>query len=310
MVRPPKVEGYEDDVRVEFDLLETSAKVVRTAATYTAPNMSLVFVGLLAVGAFFHESHFLPTGIGMGLWLLLQLLGSALDEDFRSDLFWGVIGTLGHLVLYIVIGHVWSYVKLYVDISQRHLSEPLMAQVSACNDGECVLKFVWSIKLLIAQWTLTWPMSVLYTLTRDPLTIFTNLLFKWSQARYTWIIQSALGRSSTSDEWALLWFLGGAVAYFLAGYVWTHIKLFIEVWQGTLPKKLDTQVRAVYDNQASYWNFILDIKWLVMRWMLTWPFSFMYPLPPPRAHAHRIRLQAQSAQVRLGRQKGHGTEKQ
>jgi len=214
----------------------------------------------------------------MGLWLALQVAGNVLDEDFRDNLFWGILGTVGNLVLYVLIGHAWSYVKLYIDISQRHLSEPLMAELTKCGDAECFFQFLLSSKLLLAQWTLTWPMSMLYTLTRDPLTIFTNLLFKWSQERYVWIIQSALGTSSDSNEWTLLWFLGTVVGFFAIGYFWTHVKLFLEVWQGTLPKKLDEQVRAVYANKESYWQFIVDIKWLVMRWMLTWPFSVLYTL--------------------------------
>jgi hypothetical protein len=264
---------------VEITFTDEVKASVRTVAEYTAPRFSLFFVAILALGAFFNESHAFPTAIGMLLWFVIQTAGSVLDDDYRNDIFWSILGTFGHLLLYVLFGHVWSYFKLYIDISQSHLDEAFMLTLKSCEDTSCFIAALLSIKTLIAQWTLTWPMSMLYTLTRDPLTILTNLLYRKSQERYAQVVRTALGTSSdVNDEWTLLWFVGGIVGYLVAGYIWTHIKLFLEVWQGTLSKKFDEQVRAVYEQDESYWQFIIDIKWLVMRWMLTWPFSVVYTL--------------------------------
>lgn len=259
------------------ELLGNPRKILSYAASYTEPNVSLVFIALLAAGAFFHEQYFSQTMIAMGLWFLIQFVNSLLTEDYQTTLFWSIFGTIWHLAIYIGIGHVWSYAKLWIEIRQKHLPAEVMTQLASCEDFSCFANFLLTMKWSLGQWTLTWPMSALYTLSRDPLHIATNLLFEWSQRRYIAIIQSALG-TQPANGWTLGWMFLCIVGYFVLGYIWTHAKLFLDVWQGTLPKTLDEEVRAVYENNASYWQFIYKMKYVVLQWMVIWPFSFTFTI--------------------------------
>lgn len=116
----------------------------------------------------------------------------------------------------------------------------------------------------------------------DPINILGELLIKWSKARYLRIISSALLMSDQAGpedkEIFLLRWLVYAVGWLIIGYIWTHIKLFLEVWKGTLPRSLDEDVRAVYARKESYLNFVVRIKWLVLEWMFTWPISMLFTL--------------------------------
>ena len=115
-----------------------------------------------------------------------------------------------------------------------------------------------------------------YTLTRDPLRIFTDLAFEWTQRRYLLIITAAL-RTSPSTL-SLLWLGLYLLFYIVIGFAWTHVKLFIDVWQGALPPSLDQEVRAVYEGDKNYWTVALKLKWLVLQWLITWPLSVVYTI--------------------------------
>lgn len=91
------------------------AEIVRTFATYTAPDFSLVFIAFFIALTYFHESHFAYTGVVVGLWIALQLVSYVIKEDFRNDLFWSIFGLIGNLIFYLFIGHCWSLAKLYLD---------------------------------------------------------------------------------------------------------------------------------------------------------------------------------------------------
>lgn len=122
-------------------------------------------------------------------------------------------------------------------------------------------------------------MSILATVTKEPLNIVTDVMFEFAKYRYTWIINSALGHNTqmTSSS-QLIWWTVSITAYAILGFIWTHVKLFLDVWQGSLPKSLDDEVRDLYERKQSYWTFVRKIKWLVVQWGLIFPFSIIYTI--------------------------------
>jgi hypothetical protein len=271
-------------------------KIVSIAADLTTPDVSLIFLLLFGVLAYFHEDHFAYTSIALLCWAALQVANYSIQEDFRSSIFWSVLGLLGNFAFYLFLGYAWSFAKLYLEILQGHYKTEILACVMLSHIGdagtlvptsygtECIFNFILSLKWQIARWTITWPMSVAHTLTRDPLRVFTDLAFEWSRQRYVWIVTSALAASeqspssSSSPLTAAAWTIAYAGAYALIGYAWTHIKLFIDVWQGALPPTLDAEVNDLYTRKQSYWDFVRKIKWHVIQWMITWPVSMIYTI--------------------------------
>ena len=260
----------EGDVSIDFDLLEVTANVVRASADYTAPVKSYGFFILLAIGAYFHESHFMTTGIVLTVWGVIQILGSALDEDFQTDLFWGIVGIASRVLMYVVVGIVWVVVKVNSDVLTGPVSAHLMSAFNACATP--AEKFAVMLPLM-TQWTLTWPMNMVHVFTRNPLQAITASLLRMGETYFIAAFESLFDPVAAKLGWSPLWVVCGVLSYFVIGYLFTHLKLFFDVWQGTLPKKLDKQVRDVYDADGSYWEFIVNIKWMVMRWMITWPFE-------------------------------------
>jgi hypothetical protein len=254
---------------------------VEAVAQYTAPDLSLFFLAFFALITYCHEAYYAQTIIVLAVWAAIQVLSQALTDDFRTNLFWNVFALLGNLLFYLFIGYCWSMLKLYMDIWQGHLPDAMMERirVSVANGaiGAVLLEMKWSIM----RWMITWPASVVYTFSRDPLRIVTELLFEWSKQRYMYIISTALQHHDQKDHLPVSWATVGVwcaytLGYLLIGYAWTHIKLFIDVWQAALPPSLEAQVLDVYRRQASYWEFVQRIKWLVFQWMITWPFSIVY----------------------------------
>jgi hypothetical protein len=244
------------------DLLDTAIIRVKQISEYTAPDLSIGFIAFLITVTALHETD---ARIAVGLivpWILIQLFTYTTTQYFRNDLFWGILGLVGNVAFYLFVGHMWSYAKLYIEISQERI-------VLDCNSSDCILEFLDKYKWLIANWTIQWPASILFTLANDPFRAITNTLFKWSRQRYIWIISSAL--SNQSSEISIHWWIIGILGYFLCGFIWTHIKLFIDVWQSNLSPDLEKLIK-----KGSYRDFILEIKWIVLQWMFTWPFSVAY----------------------------------
>lgn len=259
-------------------VLHNARTTVKNVADFTAPGLSWFFVAFIIVGAYFHEAYFFETSIVIGAWFVLQLIGTGLDEEFHQNLFWGFVRAISSLAGYILVGYLWTFPKLFIDVALHHLDAANMAKLNKCEDFAAFLDFYLSIKWLLTKWILTWPMSMIYTASRDPLHLATEFLLKWSQSRYIYILQSALrySRNENTEDVAILWFVGAIVVYLFLGYLITHIKLFLDVWQGTLPPKFDEKVRAVYRGEDSYLGFVIEIKWLIMQWMITWPVSLLY----------------------------------
>jgi hypothetical protein len=212
---------------------------------------------------------------------------------------------LAFVVFYLVLGGLWVVFKIYLDVRQEHLPAAIIANLTACNaivtvgnstalavQTACFGSLLLDMKWILVPWMLTWPISLARTLTRDPLRVATDLIFYWSQRRYVAVIKAALAASSSSaihtdDKTILLWSVLGPVIYLAIGFIWTHFKLYIDVWQGTLPPSLDQEARRIYsttegegnaDTAPAYWPFIRKIKWLVLQWLITWPMSMFYTL--------------------------------
>lgn len=156
------------------------------------------------------------------------------------------------------------------------------------------MSIVLELKWNIVRYMTLWPVSLVHTLSSDPLRILTDVIFSWSRQRYASIIRMALSAydrdhssgglgagqhlDPSADMSMLLWTAATIFAYALIGFIWCHVKLFIDVWQGTLPPAFEKEVRAIYAGDKNYWQFALKIKWLVISWLVTWPFSIAYTL--------------------------------
>lgn len=268
--------------------------MLKNVARATAPDFSLIFVVGFLLVTFAHERYFVETASVLACWLVIQLIVITTNDDFKNDLFWNILSLVGHLVFYLFLGYVWSMLKLYLDIWQGHLEPALLERIRNCTTSEqnisCVVPLLLDMKLMIVRYMTTWPISVFYTLTRDPLRIFTDLLYHWSRQRWVAIMAMAIQAhdlqnnvdalsSTTTASWQtlLMWF-AYVLGYVVIGYAWTHVKLFVDVWQGALPPSLDAQVRSVWERKDSYWEFVKQIKWLVAQWMITWPISIVYTI--------------------------------
>jgi hypothetical protein len=266
-------------------------EAISFAADFTAPDLSLVFLVLFGAAAYFHEQHFSVTGIAVACWFVVQLASYVIKDDFKNDIFWSILALIGHVALYLIAGYGWALVKLYFEIARGHYAQqfgpcvPFLSPENATVFSGCALKGMLYVRGDMSRWAVTWPMSIANTVTRDPLHFFTDLAFEWSKKRIVWVVASALGSgvkdaavTSSSPLHTALWAIAGVVGYVAVGYAWTHIKLFIDVWQGALPPSLDRQVRETYEKKLSYWAFVINIKWLVLQWIVTWPVSLLYTL--------------------------------
>lgn len=263
-------------------------QTVRTFSEATYPSMSFMFLALFVATSYFHETHFVYVGPFLLSWFILQLLNIVTEDDFHQhNLFWNFMTLLGNIVLYLIIGYGWSLLKLYIDVWQGHFDPALMTVMRTCINSDkplvCIPGVLLDLKWFIMRSMVTWPVSVLYTLCRDPLNIFTEVVFEWSKKHYVYIITLALSNLDTNNNIAskeahLLYWSLYVVGYFVVGYLWTHVKLFLEVWKGTLPPSLDQEVRDVYQRKTSYWDFVIHIKWLVLQWMFTWPMSILFTI--------------------------------
>lgn len=279
----------EDESGVFLFPEKSPVELIRIIAHVTAPDLSLFFCIAFAIVAYFHESYFSYVAVFLSAWLLIQLISNVLDDDFKNDLFWNIFSLFGNLVFYLFLGNCWCMLKLYLDIWRGHMDPILMDRIRTCvttDEVGCVIPLFMDMKWMIVRWMTTWPINLVYTLSRDPLQIITDLIYTWSRQRYFTIMASAVRAydvTQLSNGGATTWsdvavFSAYILIYLVLGYAWTHVKLFIDVWQGALPASLDAQVRDVYNKQTSYWEFVKKIKWHVTQWLLTWPLSIIYTL--------------------------------
>lgn len=263
-----KVEEVEESV--------TPLDVFHTITYYTSPDFSLPFIIFFILITYFHETHTTPTGIFVGIWFIIQLASFVIKKDFRNDLFWSIFGLIGNLIFYLIIGYFWSLAKLYLDIWQGHLDADLTLKIRECvkSEDSCVFTLLAEMKWFIVQWMLTWPVSIAYTISRDPFKVLTDFIFEISKRRYFYIINSAISaHDGNIGEASPLYILLFIFLYIFVGYVWSHLKLFIDVWQSALPHSLEKELK-----ERNYFIFVISIKWLVLQWIITWPFSIIYTI--------------------------------
>lgn len=266
-------------------------QVTQEIATVSAPDLSIPFLGLFCVSTFFYESHTFFVGLLILTWVSLQFVTYVMDEDFRSDIFWNAFSLLGYFIFYLILGLIWSFAKLYLDVWQGNLSPTMMRTILTCvgTNGEsgCIKKILYDMKLEIIKNMMAAPISFVYTFARDPLRLLNNVIFDTFITTYATILKSAVEAyqirisndlvTNQAASWSALgWIVLYIFLYLVVGYGWTHLKLFVEILNGTLPKRLDTAVRAVWKGDGNYWPFIKSIKHLVLSWMLFWPISMIY----------------------------------
>ena len=100
---------------------------------------------------------------------------------------------LVYVAAYVLIGWIWSHVKLFIDISQKTLPPSLEREVGtqeARDDN--YNSFLRKLKSLVFNWVIFWPVSLLETLFRHPLVFLWNSIYDFSRRKYAWIIQKAL----------------------------------------------------------------------------------------------------------------------
>ena len=298
MRSPKRKQEEEDDVMPSFEvhipLFEKSPpEITRDVARATAPDVSIPFLLLFSAAAYFHESQPWAVGILALAWLSLQTFMYVTEEDFRSDLFWNAFSLVGYLIFYLILGLVWSFAKLYLDVWQGHMPAAQMKVIVACFEDTgregCVMDILLSMKWDLMRSMLAAPISFAYTLSRDPLRLLSNVIFDTFMSTYASILQQAVAAykvrisgeivSNKAASWSALGYSAGVFfVYLVIGYAWTHIKLFVDVLYATLPRSLDEEVRGVWNGDKNYWNFIKKIKYLVVSWVLFWPISILYTL--------------------------------
>jgi hypothetical protein len=255
---------------------------IQKVADYVSVDFSISFLVLFFALAYFHETRVYETSVVLLIWFALQVTGSLLRQDFRNDLFWSLLKLALNVVIYIVAGHLWSYAKLYIDIRQGHfvMSKEFRECFGADGVNGCIIQELLKLKWTLGHITLTWPISMAYTLSRDPVNIFVEELQRRSYHHYYAVVHSALESSINTNTPAIdfQWWAIAFAAYFVTGYIWMHIKLFVDVWQRTLPASLEEKVMAVYNGDKSYVSVVASCKWLVLEWMITWPVSAFYTL--------------------------------
>lgn len=299
--KSPRLNDLPDDTEqaIQFELLGTEKvkNVVRNVAQMTSPGTSVMFFILFATFSYIHESYTVHTFIGIAVWILLQILNRVLEEDPKVDFswWWTLWGLFGDILFYLFIGLVWTYPKLYLDVWLNHLPTSSIDYLVECTKQQiatekvsCFYGFVEQHRWLFAKWMLTWPLNMAYTFSRDPLRIITDMAFEFSRQRYVIIIESALAAidpsssSSPLDDgkrWILFWWVCYVVVYLLIGYLWTHGKLFVDISQGTLPKKLDDDIIQSMHDQNGLSDMLWEkLKGFVTRWWIFWPFSVAHTL--------------------------------
>jgi len=282
-------EQEQEDVAIPIINNETpTIELINHVAQTTAPDFSFLFLFLFCAAAYFYETHSDIVTVSIGIWATFQLVVYVINEDFRADVFWNTCSLLGHFCFYLILGLLWSFAKLYLDVWQNYLPKREMSSIITCvsHDGKsgCAMEFLLVIKWRIVRTMLAWPVSLIYTLSRDPLKILTDLLFDTFSGYYLRILQSAVAANQAHSHqpaasWSGIgWTIGYIFSYLILGYIWTHIKLFVDVWRGTLPRSLDEDIKAVYKGDKNYWNFVTKIKHLVIQWILFWPISIIYTI--------------------------------
>lgn len=260
-----------------FDNFSPRDALLKTSE-WTAPEFSLVFIALFVVATYLHKTQFSYTAIGVVGWLTIQIASNIIQEqDGQFDWFWYFFGLLGNLVYYLVLGLFWALLKIYIDIRTEEIDPQLISKFTACaKDASCILSNMPPLIPIIIENMMSWPLSIAYTITSDPLALIGRITYGKMRYLFANIVIFALDDQRESPEFGIVvWFLI-VIGYCVIGFGWSHLKLFIDVWQGTLPRYLDNELQSLYQKQQGYWSFIKRVKSFIIMWGMMWPFSMLY----------------------------------
>lgn len=264
----------------------------------SSPDFSLPFIGVFLLLTFVHEEAPIISGTIVFLWVLIQLIAYALEEDFQANIVWNLFGLLGNLIFYLFIGAIVASAKLYIDYRQAHLPVAILKSIETCLskgniDDPCTVAVLGQIRWHVIRWITVWPLSLAYTISRDPLNIATDFIWTQSKRRYLGILLLAVQHSSDATAtsgghggmswWTPISWLLFIVLYLVIGHLWSHVKLFIDVWQAALPKSAQDQVDQAAqageaDKDQQVLALVIRLKKLVVSWNILWPFSIVYTL--------------------------------
>jgi hypothetical protein len=184
------------DLRDVFPSLrnKTPAQVGEDVFRATFPNLSITFFTFFVIVTYFHNDYPWIVGVFMSMWTALQVFDYVTNEDFQSDLFWNWFSLAGNAIFYLILGLAWSFVKLYLDVWQKQLPAPLLKSIATCfasSSSSCAFDILSGMKWRIMYSLMSWPMSIAFTLCRDPLNIFTGVIFDTFVGYYGKILQRA-----------------------------------------------------------------------------------------------------------------------
>ena len=273
----PLEEEEEEEEPVIFN--PSFASIFHRATAWTAPEFSLAFIVLFGLATWLHKVKFSVTAVGALCWLGLQISASVSRNQGHVDV-WYFLGLLGNLVYYLVLGAVWAGFKLYIDIRQDAVPQAVKLALIQCPDRnvDCILSTLPPLVPDIVQNMVSWPLSIAYTITSDPLAIIGKFAYGNLRRHFAYIVVLALANNDGEATLGIFWTLGLVLAYIALGFAWSHAKLYIDVWQGCLPKHLDDELCNLRAKNQTYWVFIQKIKGFVVLWGLTWPFSMLHTL--------------------------------
>lgn len=273
----------EEDEDVRTEMPQPSLKhFVRNVADATSPGLTWFFAAFFLLVAYFHEAYPKVVFLAIVPWLLIQFASSILDEDFREGALRFALGTFSAVLQYCGTGFVWALAKLMFDRRLDRLPDRVTEALAVCDTADfgytCYADIFQSLAYPeMLEWTLFWPFSAAFTLTRDPLRLAYEIAMQNSERAGVWILQAAAPTNRAGGASALGWVMLGIAAYFLVGFLWTHAKLYWDVRYQNLPKRLDDIAVECYQSNdgSGFWPFVLAIKWLIMWWMIVWPFTFL-----------------------------------
>jgi hypothetical protein len=269
-----------DEVRISIKgwmdkpILEQTSDVAKAVA----PDFSPIFIVLFILASYFHEAYPFHFAFLASVWVLLQLYNYVMDPDFRLEIVNRLFTLLVYILVYLSCGIVWSCCKLYIDIWQGQMSENVQILVMRCYDvsgaNGCGLGVLNLIKWDLTRSVTAFPISMVYTLSRDPLKLLNGFLYDLLFDTYVSIMMAAaqahdqgnLKKETPINLRRLILYI---VLYPVIGYAWSHVKLYLDVRRQHIPKRLN-------DNDSS--NFLHRIRNLLLQWIIFWPISVLHTL--------------------------------
>lgn len=168
------------------------AKGLEMIFSWFSPGMNIGFVALILLSVAFHEHPQTPMLGILGAYLGTWIWYSSFNVSTFFLHYWLKISV--YVVGYVLVGAVWTVPKWWIYVrkskNRKQLKESYNIMVKTksrsteVTDDEkylAALRIVSNNKFRFYTWMAWWPLSFVFTLTRDPLTI----LYNWLYARLT-----------------------------------------------------------------------------------------------------------------------------